>query len=232
MCCCVVSKIQTTPPGRGFGPGLHGTISWGLLYSVRVCFPWGVNAGICNLSDTHLITITFIFCWVFSLCLVPQRYRSVRSASMGRTARLRTARRRSMCGLRRGKALWVESCCLILWAAQRGGHWVSPDFCSSTWACSCSSVRSDHSLLYISSLDSLAFVKVEMDLHSSALTFFLNRNALTVNLASSANAAKKTWRSVQISQLDTRLTITSECNRFTVSLLCWSNWFSNQFSFF
>ncbi len=39
-----------------------------------------------------------------------------------------------------------------------------------------------------------------------------NRNVLTVSLASSANAARKTWQSAQTSQLDTRLTTTSECN--------------------
>lgn len=77
---------------------------------------------------------------------VPQRCRSVRSVSMGRTVRLLTARRRLTCGPRRGRARWAESCCLIRWAAQRDGRSASPDCCSSTWACSCSSVRWDHSL--------------------------------------------------------------------------------------
>lgn len=42
------------------------------------------------------------------------------------------------------------------------------------------------------------------------LCFSIHRNVLTVNLALSANAAKRTWPFVQTSQLDTRLTTTSE----------------------
>lgn len=73
----------------------------------------------------------------------PQKYKSDRSASTAKTARLRTARRRLMCGPRRERAHWAESCCLIRWVAQRDEPSAWPDCCSSTWACSCSSVRWD-----------------------------------------------------------------------------------------
>lgn len=89
----------------------------------------------------------FICCLSFSLSpWVSQRCRSVRSASMGRTVHLLTARRRLTCGPRRGRVRWAESCCLIRWAAQRDERSASPDCCSFTWACSCSSVRWDRSL--------------------------------------------------------------------------------------
>lgn len=75
--------------------------------------------------------------------IFPQKYKSGRSASTERTARLHTARRRLTCGPRRERAHWAESCCLIRWAARRDEPSAWPDCCSSTWACSCSSVRWD-----------------------------------------------------------------------------------------
>lgn len=100
---------------------------------------WGIKFSFYQLLYKSIYSVDFFS--NFSTCSLPQRCRSVRSVSMGRTAHLPTVRKRLTCGHKSERALWAESSCLIHWAAQSDGHSASPDCCSSTWACLCSSVR-------------------------------------------------------------------------------------------